>query len=56
LLGSNGQTAQLNVDGPVRRFNGPRVILESKVDRQLRVIETPFPADYHVGRGDNRIL
>ena len=30
--------------------------LESRVDHQLQVIEKSFPAGYHVGRANNRIL
>ena len=30
--------------------------LESRVDHQLQVIEKSFPAGYHVGRANHRIL
>jgi hypothetical protein len=30
--------------------------LESRVNHQLRVIEKSFPAGYHVGRANHRIL
>ncbi len=30
--------------------------LESRIDHQLQVIEKSFPAGYHVGRANHRIL
>jgi len=30
--------------------------LESRIDHQLQVIEKSFPAGYHVGRANHRVL